>query len=228
MAPQTAKAEDTRARILAAAVRLFNGSGTAAVTTNHVAADLGISPGNLYYHYRNKTVLVRAAFEQMNEEADALWAAPFGPAGIDVTRILEGNMRLFERYAFFGRELPSLLHADASLKKSYAAVTARRRAEVEPSLEKLCDLGMMVDPGPEARSRIVEACWVLGLFWMGYADISMDAPLPEQVRRGAQIVLEILRPHLVPGVHALLHGVISAWKPASKTVRKSKASKSTD
>ena len=33
MAPQTAKAEDTRARILAAAVRLFNGSGTAAVTT---------------------------------------------------------------------------------------------------------------------------------------------------------------------------------------------------
>ncbi|MEO8801682.1 MAG: TetR/AcrR family transcriptional regulator [Polyangiaceae bacterium] len=217
MAPQTAKAEDTRDRILDAAIRLFNRSGTAAVTTNHVAADLGISPGNLYYHYRNKTDLVRAAFDRMNDEADALWASPFGPAGIDVTRLLQGNMRLFERYAFFGRELPSLLYADLTLKTRYAQITLRRRAEVERSVERLCELGMMVDPGPDARGRLVEACWVLGLFWMGYADISIDAPLPEQVRRGAQLVLEVLRPHLVPGVHALLHGVISSWAPAKKT-----------
>lgn len=226
MAPPTAKAEDTRERILDAAVRLFNRAGTAAVTTNHVAADLGISPGNLYYHYRNKTDLVRAAFDRMNDEADALWASPFGPAGIDVTRLLEGNMRLFERYAFFGRELPSLLYADGALKTRYAAVTVRRRAEVERSVEKLCALGMMLDPGPDARGRIVEACWVLGLFWMGYADISSDAPLSEQVRRGAQVVLEVLRPHLVPGVHALLQGVISSWKPAKKTPTTSGASRS--
>ena len=63
---------------------------------------------------------------------------------------------------------------------------------------------------------------------MGDPDISIDAPLPEQVRRGAQIFLEILRPHLVPGVYALLHGVISAWKPAKKSAGKTGASKARD
>jgi len=35
------------------------------VTTNHIAA-VGISPGNLYYHFRNKEGIIRAIFEQMD------------------------------------------------------------------------------------------------------------------------------------------------------------------
>ncbi|MEO8876132.1 MAG: helix-turn-helix domain-containing protein, partial [Polyangiaceae bacterium] len=44
----------TKDRVLHMAVRMFNRQGTSAVTTNHIAAELGMSPGNLYYHYRNK------------------------------------------------------------------------------------------------------------------------------------------------------------------------------
>jgi AcrR family transcriptional regulator len=50
----------TRARITQAALRFFNEQGTAAVSTNHMADALGISPGNLYYHFRNKAEISRA------------------------------------------------------------------------------------------------------------------------------------------------------------------------
>ena len=53
-----------RERILDAALALFNDSGTARISTNHIAAAAGISPGNLYYHFQNKEEIIRALFER--------------------------------------------------------------------------------------------------------------------------------------------------------------------
>jgi len=66
----------TRERIIEMAIRLFNEQGTGAVSTNHIAGALEMSPGNLYYHFRNKEEIIRAILERMIGRCEALYVFP--------------------------------------------------------------------------------------------------------------------------------------------------------
>ena len=54
----------TRDRIIHSATELFNDQGERNITTNHIAAHMGISPGNLYYPFRNKEDIIHSIFDQ--------------------------------------------------------------------------------------------------------------------------------------------------------------------
>src|SRR5436309_8608324 len=66
----------TKERIVETAIRLFNEQGTGAVSTNHIAQALSMSPGNLYYHFRNKEEIIRAILERMMTRWETLYTAP--------------------------------------------------------------------------------------------------------------------------------------------------------
>ncbi len=65
----TAKAEETRDRILDAALRLFRERGFEQTTMRDVATEAGVATGAAYYYYRSKEDLVMAFYLRTDEEA---------------------------------------------------------------------------------------------------------------------------------------------------------------
>lgn len=104
-----------RERILEASHELFNKSGIGPVSTNQIAAALSISPGNLYYHFRNKEEILRVLFSKMAEEVCAT-LEPLPPQ-----ELLPKIFSSFWRYRFFHREMYALRRADPLLAKQWRA-----------------------------------------------------------------------------------------------------------
>ena len=58
MAPRIKTSE----RIVQNSLELFNQQGERSISTNHIAAHMEISPGNLYYHFPNKQAIIACLF----------------------------------------------------------------------------------------------------------------------------------------------------------------------
>lgn len=104
---------------------MFNRLGVVAVTTNHIAKELNISPGNLYFHFANKEEIIRHIFKQMCSETYALWRSKKGEQLVHPLVLIERNFELFWKYRFFHREMYYLRRKDAVLSKQWKVHIAK-------------------------------------------------------------------------------------------------------
>jgi TetR/AcrR family transcriptional regulator len=78
---QAERADQTRVRILEAAVRQFSENGLAGARTEQIAEDAGVNKALLYYYFKSKDALYTAALEWVGAEVQARSLAVLeGPA----------------------------------------------------------------------------------------------------------------------------------------------------
>lgn len=191
----------TPERILAAALRLFNEQGTGAVSTNHIAEALSMSPGNLYYHFRNKEEIIRAIFEQQFARADALYelADDRPPTLADLRQLVRATFAMSWDYRFIYRELIALLRRDEQLQRRWVAVRARGFAGFGELVARFVAAGVLRAPeSPEVIQRIAELCWLVSEFWLASVEVSGQAVDAAQMEHGVALMLQVLEPYLLP------------------------------
>jgi AcrR family transcriptional regulator len=188
----------TRERILETALRLFNEQGTAAVSTNHIAEALEISPGNLYYHFRNKEEIVRALVDRLFARTGSELNLPADrpPTPDDLQDLVRINFAILWDYRFVYRELLALLQRDDALRQLYTTVRARGFADMQVIVGQFVQAGVLIPIEPAVIDELSELCWLVSEFWLTNVEVSGHSVDTAQMERGARLLLRVLQPYL--------------------------------
>lgn len=192
-----------RTAILDAARHLFTQHGIDPVTTNQIAAEAGISPGNLYYWFRSKAEIVRALFDEWAERMRIPTEQVSEP--VDALRALWNRTTQTQQpdpaYAFFLRDLLPLLHTDPVLAKAYRQGYTTRRDEFVRAIERIIDAGLLYPPASPTTIRdLVSLLWLVSETAQPFASIVDDARIDSQCYGRA-----IIEPHLTEAGRRALH-----------------------
>ena len=96
----------TKERILNIAVDLFNSKGFVNVTMRNLADELGISLGNLTYHFKKKEDLMEAIHEQIDDERNFLLeSVQMIPSIANIHQQMVPLLQLYERYRFLQQDI---------------------------------------------------------------------------------------------------------------------------
>ncbi|UNK49672.1 TetR/AcrR family transcriptional regulator [Lysobacter sp. S4-A87] len=190
-------AKQTRQRILESALTMFNALGEPNVTTNHIADELEISPGNLYYHFRNKDDIIEQLFARFEERMDGALAAPQGrlPGLEDIWLQLHLVFECIWDYRFLHRDLVEILSRNRRLRLRFARILRRADEQAHTVMRGLVQAGIMRASKDEVAATATNVL-VIATFWLNYAAARGDKDEHAAIRDGIVQVMMLLAPFL--------------------------------
>lgn len=191
---------NTRQRIVQAALELFNQQGERQVTTNHIAAHLGISPGNLYYHFRNKQTIVLELFGQYEQLVDQFLQRPQDRVMTvaDKAFLLEALLTVLWDYRFLHRDLQHMLAADTELAQRYQTLAQRCLSNAQGIYQGFADAGILRIDAASIEALVLNS-WVILTAWVPFVcSMQKDSTdlTPAMLRRAIYQVLMLEREYV--------------------------------
>ena len=180
----------TRERILATSLSLFNAAGEPHVTTADIADEMNISPGNLYYHFRNKDEIIGELFGHFDDAVRPLLGGP-SSAAANVEDLWLFVHVLFERmweYRFFFRDLDEITSRDAKLAARFAALIGREQSAVIELCRGLRAAEALIATDDEIEAVAMNAV-MLTTYWMSFQRLSGNIGMHETPRTPARRTL---------------------------------------
>lgn len=135
----------TREKILQAALGLFNDHGVNSITTRRIAAEIGISQGNLHYHYPNKELIMARLYEQFIEK---IRDAALRPTTNDFSRqvVLDSmlaNYQVMYSYRFLFVDRIAVWRMVPGLKKEILDFIDQKRLEIRSLIQEYKKTGVL-------------------------------------------------------------------------------------
>lgn len=189
----------TRDRIVVTSLELFNLCGEPNVTTIDIANEMDISPGNLYYHYRNKDEIINELFSHFEASMSEVLDAPRE----NVAELPDYWMYvhlIFEKiweYRFLYRDLISILERNEKLQKRFNRILDKKREACRRIIHQMKAAGVLGidhDDVDLVSTNVV----ITATYWLNFQQIRSlgGGESEENLGMGVYQVMSLLSPYL--------------------------------
>jgi AcrR family transcriptional regulator len=193
----------TRDRILETSLRVFNEEGEAHSTTIDIAAELDISPGNLYYHFKGKDQIIAELFAQYQLALGQTLTAPLEkPLHRDGGSVEDNWYYLYVvleeqyQYRFLYHNLDDLLRRYPGLVRGFRRIVAQKRAALDAIISSLLEQSLIELPSVQ-KQALIENMTLQLTYWLNYDRLlhdERDARL--SIHQGVLQLLTMVAPYL--------------------------------
>ena len=214
----------TKDRILNGALELFNAHGATEVTTNDIARELKMSPGNLYFHYKNKEQIIRELFKRLAQETVTVWKPQTKLAKttktIHLIDFVDRNLQLYWKYRFFHRETYILRKKDPELSKLWHRHLKRMGLLMIILYKHWVKSGHFLPIQNKDEMEFVgELLFVASNSFMQFFE-TIDrgaAPKPQTINKARRHILRMLKPYLSESTRVQVYGVYASDEAEKNT-----------
>lgn len=201
----------TKEKILSKAIEMYNTSGVTNVTSRDIGQALGISHGNLEYHFKNKTVLLDAIYDNMSSgisnvyEDHGIQEDPL----VHFQTLLSALEKMHQKYLFFNLDLLEISRKFPDVKEKLDRNLHLRRAQTSVIIKKFIESDYFKsEPSKGYYIRLQHIIRILITFWKSQEEILVsftasknnemslhiwDLLLPHMTEKGYQTYLKLIK-----------------------------------
>ncbi|GAA5218059.1 TetR/AcrR family transcriptional regulator [Corallincola platygyrae] len=187
-----------RERVLNLSLALFNQQGIAHVSTLQITTELEISPGNLYYHFRNKEDIAKALVQEFDQAVSRMRSEFSHQVNTldDYPAFLLSLMTLLAQYRFVLRDLETLVLGEPDLKRCFGHLYNSLKALNQAMFDHLNHLDALSIEKEDQRF-LADNSLMIAIGWIN--QLSMVNNTDEHtliLRQGVSRLVALVQPYL--------------------------------
>ncbi len=190
---------NTKDKIIATAIKLFNLHGTKAISTNHIAKELSISPGNLYYHFSSKDDIIRSISNNFSSELGSVLQIQLDTISDfsdNLTSLFNRFFKIQQSYQFLFLEGVHLTKQDPILLNNYTKLRGLIKKGYHELLSNLVKIKIMKKQSLHIIDDLLDAQWIIMWYWINHTVLDRITYDDFQIKKGIKLSFSIIKPQL--------------------------------
>jgi len=188
---------ETKHKILIKSLKLFNTTGISNVSLRNIADEVGISVGNLQYHFKKREDIIEALYFQLVGKIDNVFVISTDDLLKSFLNISIEIYKIFYEYNFFLLDFVAITRRNQKIKSHYSELSKRREIESLKVIDVLIKNGLFREELLKNEYRcLFKRIEVISNFWFSSILIQADVLSKESIQEYSILISQSIYPYL--------------------------------